>query len=111
LVHSGLSGDLSIIEDDDYVINVCETIETQYEEDAFNYMVSGDIHYMPKQDFDKQIIVGHLPTFKINNKPRILYGKNCIDIDCGASYSKGRLGCLRLDDMKEFYVPIDKRDV
>lgn len=31
-----------------------------------------------------------------------------IDIDCGAGYPKagGRLGCLRLNDMEEFYVTL-----
>ena len=27
-----------------------------------------------------------------------------IGIDCGASFPNGQLACLRLDDMKEFYV-------
>ena len=26
-----------------------------------------------------------------------------IGIDCGCAYLDGRLGCLRLDDMQEFY--------
>ncbi len=32
--------------------------------------------------------------------------KSIIDIDCGAGYPKegGCLGCLRLNDMREFYV-------
>ena len=39
---------------------------------------------------------------------RIWYGNGLIGIDCGAAYPtgmnpKGRLACLRLDDMKEFY--------
>jgi len=31
-----------------------------------------------------------------------------IDIDCGAGYAEqgGCLGCLRLNDMKEFYVEV-----
>ena len=42
----------------------------------------------------------------------IWFGKGLIGIDCGASYPegedpwsgrRGRLACLRLDDMKEFY--------
>lgn len=27
-----------------------------------------------------------------------------IDIDCGACFDNGKLACLRLDDMKEFYI-------
>ena len=30
-------------------------------------------------------------------------GDNAIGIDCGSGYEYGRLSCLRLDDMKEFY--------
>lgn len=30
-----------------------------------------------------------------------------IAIDCGCSFPGGRLGCLRLEDMKEFYVEND----
>jgi len=60
-------------------------------------------------------ICGHTPTIKYqNDNPlKIWYGNNIIGIDCGAGfpekqphepiYYKGRLSCLRLDDMKEFY--------
>ena len=55
---------------------------------------------------DKFIITGHTPTQTIEGieKPGYIYkkGKN-IDIDCGCSFGE-RLGCLRLEDMKEFYV-------
>lgn len=56
------------------------------------------------------VIVGHTPTVLLTGKEdepfRIWYGNGLIDIDCGcASRSPNkRLGCLRLDDMKEFYV-------
>ena len=55
---------------------------------------------------DKFIITGHTPTqnIKDNDNPGYIYiNKNNIDIDCGATYGE-RLGCLRLDDMKEYYV-------
>lgn len=59
---------------------------------------------------DKYIITGHTPTQFIegNENPGYIYinGMN-IDIDCGCSM-KERLGCLRLDDMKEYYVDINK---
>ena len=51
-------------------------------------------------------VVGHTPTTLIegcDTPGRIFFKNNFIDIDCGASHS-GALGCLRLDDMKEFYV-------
>lgn len=53
---------------------------------------------------DKIIIVGHTPTTEENGGPgRIFYGHGTIFIDCGLGRG-GRLGCLRLEDGKEFYV-------
>lgn len=76
---------------------------------------------------DCTIIFGHTTTrdinIRLNHKyvapHRIWFDKvhnDKIGIDCGASYPNGQLACLRLDDMKEFYVlneekfitPIDK---
>lgn len=53
---------------------------------------------------DMTVIVGHNPTTEENGGDgRIFYGNNSIDIDCGEARG-GTVGCLRLDDMKEFYV-------
>lgn len=59
-------------------------------------------------------IHGHIPTMQMRKwcgqKRDSSIWKNksetIIDIDCGAGYpqSGGRLGCLRLNDMKEYYV-------
>ena len=51
------------------------------------------------------VIFGHTPTIHYQNcEPlQIWYGDNLIGIDCGAAYTDGRLACLRIDDMKEFY--------
>ncbi len=55
----------------------------------------------------KYVIMGHTPTqfVKDAEKPGYIYrhGSNT-DIDCGCSVPDGRLGCLRLEDGKEFYV-------
>lgn len=64
-----------------------------------------------RADYDKQlfddpdiyVVSGHTPTPMINGKAEIYYSHNNIDIDCGATYG-GKLACLRLDDMQEFYV-------
>ena len=59
---------------------------------------------------DRTVIVGHTPTCYMNlveNVPfTIWYGNGIIDIDCGCGNETElrRLGCLRLDDMEEFYV-------
>mgnify|MGYP004685591983 FL=1 len=51
------------------------------------------------------IVTGHTPTNLIDESfcGKIWRGNNHIAIDCGAAYD-GRLGCIRLDDMAEFYV-------
>ena len=57
-----------------------------------------------------KIICGHTPTCLIDEtltECKILNKNNTIYIDCGACFTKDNrcsLGCLRLDDMKEFYV-------
>ena len=54
---------------------------------------------------DYTIISGHSTVQSIeNNTDKILHRKGHIYIDCGCGYKDGRLSCLRLDDMKEFYV-------
>lgn len=55
------------------------------------------------------LIVGHMPTVNFNGKrkSKIYCGAgNIIDVDCGAVYTRegGRLGCLCLETMKEYYV-------
>lgn len=63
--------------------------------------------YERKYFEDKYVITGHTPTMVIeqNQRPGYIYqGNNHIAIDCGCSFPGGRLGCLRLEDMKEFYV-------
>ncbi len=55
----------------------------------------------------RYVITGHTPTIEIaaNPKPGYIYRKNHhIAIDCGCCYAGGQLGCIRLDDEKEFYV-------
>lgn len=57
---------------------------------------------------DKILIVGHTPTFFIDEKyaGKIYSNDKILNIDCGCSYRSdgGRLCCLRIDDMKEFYI-------
>ncbi len=55
------------------------------------------------------MIFGHTPThyFQPGEPMGVFYGKDKIGIDCGSGYpegsSLGRLACLRLEDMQEFY--------
>ena len=56
------------------------------------------------------VIVGHTPTcYLTGNRDEVFqiwHGDGIIDIDCGCGNKteNRRLACLRLDDMKEFYV-------
>ncbi len=53
---------------------------------------------------DVTVVVGHNPTTEENGgNGRIFYGNGSVNIDCGEARG-GTVGCLRLDDGKEFYV-------
>ena len=70
---------------------------------------NGHIYESPdygKRYFDDRILVtGHTPTVLISPESRgkIFKSNGHIAIDCGATFGMG-LGCIRLDDMKEFYI-------
>lgn len=70
-----------------------------------------DSFYIPfgkYKESDSTYIIGHVPTQHITGQSRIFHKKNIMDIDCGCAHSKINkhinLGCIRLDDMQEFYV-------
>ena len=63
--------------------------------------------YNKKYFDDKYLVVGHTPTqlIKNNKNPGYIYfNNNNIVIDCGCIYKGGRLGCLRLEEMREYYI-------
>ncbi len=54
----------------------------------------------------RTVVFGHTPTSVLHDKYYIWHDEkhgDKIGIDCGAAYG-GKIGCLRLDDMEEFYV-------
>lgn len=53
---------------------------------------------------DKVLVFGHTPTRLLNGKDQIFRRETMIDIDCGCVFEGGRLACLCLDTMEEFYV-------
>lgn len=63
---------------------------------------------------DSRTVFGHTPTseFQDGRLLRIWHTPNAIDIDCGSGFDtagvplQGRLACLRLDDMNEYYSQI-----
>ncbi len=54
---------------------------------------------------DVTLVVGHIPTYSIEGaqRGRIYKGEGCIFIDCGAAFGES-LGCLCLENGKEYYV-------
>lgn len=67
--------------------------------------IEGEPDYDICYDKELTIVTGHTPTniIDVNSKCRIWRGNNHIAIDCGA-YFYGTLGCICLDNEKEFYV-------
>ena len=61
-----------------------------------------EMHHIP---IGCTLVFGHTPTchFQETEPWSIWKSDDAIGIDCGGGYEYGRLGCLRLDDMKEFY--------
>ena len=59
-----------------------------------------DTVYFP----DKILILGHTPTRLLWGQDKIFRQETLIDIDCGCVFKGGRLGCLCLNTMEEFYV-------
>ena len=93
LVHAGLGNFKKDKKHKDYTILELTSERIDYDKEYFN---------------NKILITGHTPTQTIEGNPRpgyIYKNKNNINIDCGCSFG-GKLGCLRLDDMREYYVNI-----
>lgn len=69
-----------------------------------------ELAYM-RPDFERQyyndptvyIVSGHTPTLAVTGKPEIYQSHNNILIDCGVTFG-GKLACLCLDTMQEYYV-------
>lgn len=78
-----------------------------------DYPVDALINARPQQSDrfyeDKMLIFGHTPTLtypQMHGRAEVLFTDTYINIDCGAVFHEagGKLACLRLDDMKVFYV-------
>lgn len=85
---------------------IYELIQKQYNNRKINLWGRDNIKIKNKLD-DYIIISGHTPTQQISPsfESKILNRNGLIYIDCGIyQESDGKLACLRLDDMKEFYI-------
>lgn len=74
---------------------------SEYQLEDFLFCRPGpDTVYFP----DKLLVFGHTPTRYFSKQDKIFRWETWIDIDCGCAAPSGRLGCLCLDTMEEFYV-------
>ena len=66
----------------------------------------GEPDYEKVYDENTLFVTGHTPTSFIDPAydGKIYIKNNHIAVDCGAVFDNGRLGCIRLDDLKEFYI-------
>ena len=94
-------------------IEYCDEYSERYRDaETFAVWMRWGKDFVPPWDYT--LIFGHTPTdhYLPDKTLRIYYGDRMIGIDCGSGYPDppdpdeefyGRLACLRLDDMKEFY--------
>ena len=95
LTHSGLLHN-RIVKSADAGIDVISSIEKAAEQELYNFLISGDIHYMPTRQLDHTMIVGHVPNIFLEGASyQIFRRKNLICIDSGAGYrSRGGKLCI-----------------
>lgn len=84
---------------------ICQMIQ----ENEYEYLSYSDIFSLDeKNPFFMHVYVGHVPTFWIrkDKKAEIMHTPNYTNLDCGAGHRNlgGRLGCLCLDTMEEWYL-------
>ena len=103
-----------------FYLNHTQAVNLDYfKEDLTDRMFPKYEKYMGYNDLTIQDVIsihGHIPTMQMRKwngqeKDGSIWknkSETIIDIDCGAGYPKegGKLGCLRLNDMREFYVEI-----
>lgn len=108
---------------DRFKINPMEThyYGTRYDTYEEFAVWNRDFPFIKDENFkDKTVIFGHTPVQMLNigdsKNPQMVRYKNSIDIDCGCAcigiaHTPAKLACLRLDDMKAFYVsPEDTKE-
>ena len=111
IVHSGLHYD-HIVMNEDRSINVIESIEEGLSANENDFLISGFLQREAPawvtKSLDKVMVVGHTPTIFLEDvqMPIITMkpGERIIMTDCGCGYPGGRLGCLRIDDERTYYV-------
>lgn len=75
----------------------------------YAFLIQDDIHDLPESQlerFDRFVICGHVPTFKLQKESTVLQTPYYMDIDCGSGYRDmgGMLAGYCLDTDEIFYV-------
>lgn len=91
LVHAGLGNFDPHKKLCNYTLNELTWFRPDYNEPYFN-------------DENIFVVCGHTPTLAIIGEAKIFHHQNHIVIDCGATFNSGKLACLCLDTMKEYYI-------
>ncbi|GEM_PF-4806684 len=104
LTHSGFMADQEPIYREDGTIDLIASIHKWGKAFEYQYLISSDLHFIPASNKLPKLIVGHYPTFHLGCDG-IYIGKRYIDIDNGVNtIPNKKLACLRLEDMKEYYI-------
>lgn len=81
------------------------TLKELLDKQTFDFNIWSRDNVMEDKQFkDYEIIVGHTPVQTINGGHEIIENNHTHYIDCGAVFLGGKLACIRLEDMKQFYV-------
>ena len=91
LVHAGLGNFNPLKELSDYTIDELVWQRPKLEKRLFD-------------NLETFVVCGHTPTPLICGEAKIYHYHQQIFIDCGASFQGGKLGCLCLDTMEEYYI-------
>ena len=74
-----------------------------YEQDINDLLWIRNEFLCNKTGLKETVIFGHTPTLNITGVPQILIKEDKIGIDCGCVFG-GKLACLELPNMKEYYI-------
>lgn len=114
LSHGGLSSEPGTLKEK---INSLDEYSILYERNLDSFIIEKNviqiIGHTPIQGLNNSYIKENIPFLQRNKvrkrikNGKILFipGKILIDTGLGANFENSKLACLRLDDMKEFYIP------
>lgn len=90
------------------LVDIEKTIQQIIQLNENEYLSYSDLFSLEDTlSFNYHCYVGHVPTFWLreDKKAEIMYTKNYTNLDCGAGHQNlgGRLACLCLDTMQEWY--------